>query len=370
MRIIPFLFFLSGCLSTPKIYKTVLQETFLPSKNSAYLMYATAKSRKDFSLDKIYPVDLIDSQGRIIHSWNAGCPLFSAKAYKNMELGVLCFHDLQTTTPLPGGTGGEFKLLDRNSLVLTNYFDILLHHSFERKQNNFFTLQNRALSRNEKKKFKLTSTAQNIWVERIVEINEDAKPVWNWDFILNGKKELFQRIKPEFNDITHANSIHFYEKNSLSKNPILLVSFRNLSTFVIIDYQTKDVLWISPAGAFDFQHDVSFIDPDTILVFNNSPHDDRLNSKIQTINVKSNAIRTIFTHSYFSVPTQGAVQFTQERGYLITNSLEGFGFELDSQFRYVFSVFNKATMAIDREDQWMQRAPIFKINKYILDDLE
>ena len=260
-------------MNQAKPYKTAASEKI--DTDAVYLMYSTAKSRQDKSLQNLYPINLVNSAGEIVRSWNAGCPIFSATVYKKFQIAVLCFADLDLV--LPGGTGGLFRLIDAESKLVFQYENILIHHTFERKNENFFFLQNRALSELEKKKFKLTFAGKNIGAERLIEVNQKGETLWSWDFIDDGNSVIHSRIDTSLPELTHANSVRFYNSNIFSKNPALLLSFRNLSAIAMIDYVTKKLLWLSPKNAFDYQHDATLIDEKNILAFNNGIHDEFMN---------------------------------------------------------------------------------------------
>ena len=95
-----------------------------------------------------------------------------------------------------------------------------------------------------------------------------------------------------------------------------------------------------------------------------------MNTKIQIINLQNNTVKNIFSHSYFSVPKQGAVQMLANGHFLITNSMEGYGFEINADTKKEFSIFNLSNTSISPKDSWIDRSPIFKINRYSFLELQ
>jgi hypothetical protein len=129
----------------------------------------------------------------------------------------------------------------------------------------------------------------NIGFDLIYEINIEGKILNNWSSFnnLNNIKSLLEEKKIEeliFNknknvsdfDYFHINYIQEIPKNNLSYLPEFkegnwLISIRNFNLIIIIDKNTKEILWSYGPGIIEQQHGAQLLESGNILIFDNGP---------------------------------------------------------------------------------------------------
>jgi hypothetical protein len=319
-----------------------------------YTLFATIGEYKGKTLGN-EKVSLIDIYGKEIHHWIPKDQPFQAQLEKNGNLMVLL---------MPSATGDmnsmvtkrKLQELDWNNHVIWEYENDGIHHDFEPLSNgNIAIIKYNKVPSNIATQVKggITSIdSPDVFADSIIEINRQGKTIWQWD--------LYKYLNPEedkigdfdlHGDWTHSNSIRFLDKNPINGGPAYLLSVRNLNFTAIISRQTGEILWRSPKGLLDHQHDASLLENGNILIFDNgfSEHaktDALLESSLKEINPKTNQVvwkyegTDYLEKSHFYNSTLGGVQKLKNGNVLITQGINGELMEITPSGKMVWFYIN------------------------------
>ena len=153
-------------------------------------------------------------------------------------------------------------------------------------------------------------------------------------------------------DVTHINDIEILDEAMAPQFPLfnegdIMVSMRNLNLIVIIDAVTEKIKWWM-TGPFHRQHDPDFLPNGRIAVFDNRSDEAEGvklgGSRILSIDPVSRKIDIIYQSNpknYFYTEIMGKHQFLPNGNILITESLAGKIFEINSQGEIVWSYTNR-----------------------------
>jgi len=212
-------------------------------------------------------VFLIDMEGNILHSWH---PLLDkelmdtnwrrAYLYKNGDLLVIIENSVLVK-------------LDKDSNIKWVYRGNPHHDLFVDKDGNIYVLKIKA---------------------RVIPKYDPKKPVYD-DFICilspagyelrcisilsciehSSYGFLLDRIKQEYGDILHTNTIEVLDGRLAKKSPAfkkgnVLISIRNLNTVCIVDLELGKVVW-ALTDLWKYQHQPTILENGNMLVFDNNP---------------------------------------------------------------------------------------------------
>jgi hypothetical protein len=123
----------------------------------------------------------------------------------------------------------------------------------------------------------------------------------------------------------------------------ILVSLRNINTVFVFERDTENIKFIT-TGAFVRQHDPSFVDGNTISVFDNNHNGDvDPQSRIVLISLPENKIAKYYAgtpEAPFYSPIMGKMQWLPDGHLLVTDSSSGRAFELNRERRIVWEFHN------------------------------
>ncbi len=128
--------------------------------------------------------------------------------------------------------------------------------------------------------------------------------------------------------ICHANSVRFLQTNPINQQPAVLVSLRNLNTVLLIDKNSKKLLWKNSLGSLNHQHDARLYG-DLVTVFNNNSEDAWNHtgpSEVKSFNLKTAEEHVLFkqnapdTYQPFTSATQAGGEMQKNGNLLITNT--------------------------------------------------
>jgi hypothetical protein len=157
-------------------------------------------------------------------------------------------------------------------------------------------------------------------------------------------------------DGVHLNDVEVFEapmEEGVFKHGDIMVSFRNISTVMVFDPVSLKVRFIK-SGGFIRQHDPDFIDGNTISVFDNNHYksgvDTDSKSRIVLVDARTGATEVWFEGSPekpFYTDFMGKSQWLANGNLLVTESLNGRGFELNAEKEIVWDYVNYV------EDNWV-----------------
>lgn len=290
-------------------------------------------------------------EGRIVHSWKFKLPLFYAKIRSNGNIVAAFFTTDLKKHPSKGGTGtvAEYSW---EGAKLWSYSHPMMHHDFELLPNgNIAILVWEALSDEVKKVLKnkknYSSWPKKLWGDAILEINSKGKIVWRWSshhLLLQDRFQFGSLPIDNKGDWSHGNGLNFIEADPFKKEKAFLVSYRNLSSVIMLSKSDKNILWTS-GDMTDVQHDPSLTRAGNILIFDNQGQKNR--SRIIEINPTTNKIVWKYPGDsagpmefQFSAAIVSGVQELQNGNILISNGVLGHVFEITRKGRKVWEFFS------------------------------
>lgn len=295
-------------------------------------------------------VYLIDMDGKPVHSWVVKEPPGPyAQLLQNGNLLYAGRTDELLTGPLKDapliGGGGILQELDWNGNVVWEYKNKFMHHDFAKLPNGnvLVVVWERLDPSNEEKVVGgLPSGFEKkygIWGDAILEIDYKTKEVvWEWSTEDYLKFEDYP-IAPLENRLewTHINSVAFLpEGNPYNGRPAIMTSLRQNDSVLIIDYETKDLLWSWGKDVIKHQHDPTLMKNGNILIFDNGvnrPFSQWPSSKIIEVNPKTNQIvweyqgGGLYGQKFFS-HVMGGAQELPNGNILVADSVSGRIFEV------------------------------------------
>jgi hypothetical protein len=144
-------------------------------------------------------------------------------------------------------------------------------------------------------------------------------------------------------DYLHLNDVEPFPltmKEGFFNKKDVLVSLRNVNTVFVFDRETERIKYIT-TGMFVWQHDPDFIDGDTFSVYDNNKVVGT--SRIILVSGKENSMEVYYEGSekepFFS-EFMGKNQWLPNGNLLVTESLEGRAFEINTKKEIVWEYLN------------------------------
>jgi len=108
------------------------------------------------------------------------------------------------------------------------------------------------------------SDEYGMWSDKVIEVDSDGEVVWEW--------HAYEHLDPETDTLLHnMKRSEWTHGNSVVPvgNDKVLVSFRNISTVVVIDKNSDEIVWRLGYNVLAQQHDPSMLSNGNVLVFDN-----------------------------------------------------------------------------------------------------
>lgn len=312
--------------------------------------------KDDFFADNRSRVFLMNKQNqKIVHSWKSDYPVFVSKITSSGDLWAL------TKMMWDGDTQPELLKFDRSATVTDRVALPNLRHDFDVTDKSLFLIQYSLMS------FKPANIKDPMKFDSIVELDLKTHQV-KWTLHLRDMAELtplFQELNMQqlrSHDVTHVNSVRFIAKDPLHQKPALLLSVRNISRVLLVDYETKKVIWMSPENFFDFQHDARLLSNGDVLVFNNRRT--AAFTSVDQINISNNEKVWFFkskTDNEFHNAILGGAQRLSNGNTLVTNGMLGHVFEVTSNGEIVWEYLQQQELR-PNHTVW-PLAPLFRVEQ-------
>ena len=314
---------------------------------------------------------LVDMAGAVVHTWNLPGPLGS-KAYLIPNGNLLCSIVTTEGIPIPGAKGGRILELDWNSNIVWEYTDHNQHHDIVRLENgNTLYLSREALSAEEAANvvggLPGTEIKGNIFGDVVREVDPDGELVWEWCF-KNADFEVFPLAADcHRGEWAHANSV----APTLDGN--VLVSFRHLDTIMIIDRETKEIIWNKRDQTWGHQHNADILPNGHITLFANGMNNlyQPLHSRAIEFDPQSDDIIWQFMApqrwTFFS-PVMSGLQRMANGNTLICEALTGRVFEVTHEGELVWDYI--APMYHDNAVLHAPSNALFRAYRYTSDSPE
>jgi hypothetical protein len=192
----------------------------------------------------------------------------------------------------------------------------------------------------------------HMWADHLIEVDADGNQVWDWHAYehLDLETDIITPGEPR-HEWSHGNTIVPLEGDRV------LVSFRNISTVMIIDKASGNITWKVGWDVISRQHDPSLLPNGNILIFDNGERrkdDVRIFSRVIELDPNTNQIvweyRDNPYFNFYSSRISGARRLPNGNT-LITDGMSGRMFQVTPSgevvWEYVNPYFAKDTNGIE-----------------------
>lgn len=303
-------------------------------------------------------VYLTDLYGKTIHKWKIKYNPRYAELMPNGHILVLEYFNESED---PAKQDSFVEELDWWGKTVWKYDKLQVHHDMAFLPNgNKAFLVTAYFSPGEALKIKggieeQTKNAFPMSRDKIYEVDKNGDVVWQWDSFdhLDPNKYTLAPVDTR-QEWTHANSIEYLPHNPIDNEEGYLVSFRQISTVVIIRKRDGEVLWASTKGLLDHQHDATLLDNGNILVFDNGGFNRNdsgsiyLGTQVKEIDPKTNEAVWVWTNgnghllqdAQFESDIIGGAQRLKNDNTMIVDGVHGHLFEVTPTKEVVWNFYN------------------------------
>lgn len=293
-----------------------------------------------------FVTDLIDMEGKIIHSWPINLP--------SILPGGPAVEFIHIATALPDGSllinfddVTAMARIDACGVPIWSKTDQVYHHSIERADDGYWTWQDSNWEGGQNQRM-VRFDPETGEIKESIDLAKDvvAKSPENATLLTIPEGFKFNP-KPDKDvdpDILHPNDVEALTAAMAPAFPEfhtgdLLISLRNINLLAVIDRKTHEVIW-AQYGPWKDQHDADFNPDGTITVFSNNI--DRNRSTIIAIDPKTNKAWDKFygTEVNFNSFIMGKHQHLPNGNWLITSPMEGRVIEVTDQGKMVREINN------------------------------
>ncbi len=215
---------------------------------------------------------LIDLKGGVVHRWGIG-GLPGDYGYLLPDGRLLCGVKVESGPEPAGGKGGHLKEFDWDGNLLWEHVDDAHHHDFQRLGNGntlyigWERMPAAAMERVKGAEPGSEDEEGSIWGDFLKEVTPDGDVVWEW----HAHSDLALEDFPLHPMSTRLEFAHCNACFELPDGNIML-SFRRISTILIVDKRTKAVDWFMRDDGWGQQHDCTMLENGNILLFANGIH--------------------------------------------------------------------------------------------------
>jgi len=320
----------------------------IDDNKSGIIVYNLKRSFKgyNFYTDDAKYAYLMDMNGVIVYRWKF--PLIKGKweyaeLLNNGYIVAIC-------------VGKRFAKLDRHSNVMW-IINIKANHDIEVLPDGTYLIPfYKPLVQYNKMKIQFCSIAHisdkgkliDEWstYEHLNDLQKHHKPS-PLDKKIIKKEELQSLYEHQPYDYYHLNTIEVLPETSLGKNDIRfrkgnwLICLRNTSLVIILDKESKDIVWSWGPGELDFPHMPTMLNNGNILIFDNGIH--RNFSRIVEINPVNRHVVWEYKANppeKFHSKKRGSNQRLPNGNTLICESDKGHVFEITPEGEIVWEFLN------------------------------
>lgn len=288
-------------------------------------------------------VYLIDLHGEVVHQWKLPYPPYYGYLLEN---GNLFYNGW--TPPQSGDLrfphwplykAGVILEADWEGNILWEYKNVDHHHDARRMRNgNNILLTVEKTPEEVARKIRGQIADSGIWSDKIIEVTPSGEIIWEW--------HAWEHLDELIDKPVHSSEDphHWPHGNCIEELPDgdILVSFRGISTVVIISKKTGKIIWQLGHDVLAQQHDPTYLDNGNILIFDNGTQrlsDPHTYSRVIEVNPKTNEIvweyRDTPAYNFYSAFISGAQRLANENT-LIVEGLNGRIFEVTSKGEVVW----------------------------------
>lgn len=241
--------------------------------DKSYTLLTPYATKENF--DHAGTVYLLDLYGKPVHTWHTEYPGMYAKMKKNGNLLVSLVYPKKFEDQPEGGKTGAIQELDWAGNVVWEYKNPMLHHDFDVLPNgNVIALVWEPIPEDMAKNIQggipHSEFKGRIWADAIIEIDKKGKIISKWHGYehINVNNDIFSPSDRR-SVWGYINSLQYIPKDPFLGKEAYLVSVRKLSVVRLISKRTGKIIWESPKGFMNYQHDATYTQKGSILVFDN-----------------------------------------------------------------------------------------------------
>lgn len=290
---------------------------------------------------------------RVVKEWRMPFPAFTAKLDRDGGLWVITNKTWEDESP------AEIHRLDVDSKPTGRIFVPGIMDDFDLGPDlkSIFVSQHYSVA--------IKGREKPLKFDRILELDpRTGKTLWQWDLREAGLSlKNLNAHQERSNYVSHVNSVRYVPTNPINGKPAVLISARNLSRVYLVDHESRQLIWESPEGIMEFQHDARLLDNGDLLFFNNR----RLSafSSVDQFNMKRNELvwqyRSAGEQEFHSAILGGA-QRLPNGNTLVTDGMRGHLFEINSRKDVVWEYFPQLEKN-SRGFAW-PIPPLFRVEQY------
>lgn len=301
-----------------------------------------------FNLRAENRAQLMDVDGRVVHSWSAeelGGSWHHVEMTQAGELYVIA-------------KDGYLAKLDRDSRVLWRR-EMRAHHDLHVDEEEVFVLARRVVPMHHQ------GAVLKVIEDYVAVLNHDGKWLREVSLLPLFREAISDKLlgpSEQPMDLLHVNSLERLDRNvaGLPTKGDFLIVLRELDEVAIVDLEGGTVEWRWGVGELDRPHHSSLVDGDRILLFDNGTN--RLWSRVLEMDPATNRIVWEWRadpQEKFHSATRGGAQRLANGNTLITESDRGHVFEVTRAGRIVWRFRN--TEKLPRENR--ARAAIYRMTR-------
>lgn len=268
---------------------------------------------------------LMDMMGTIVHTWRVpGLQFGHVHLFPNGDLLVLIQFD-------------RLLKIDRNSNILWE-FKVNGHHDFwVHTDGRIFLIGRTNVLRPE------IHPETLVMEDRLIILSAQGRQQQEFSLLDLLEKSPYAFLLPSVShwtkdqlasygaiDVTHANHVEVFDRNSRPSTPWLkpgnvLVSFRNINSIVVIDPIMPEIVWLWGPTNLTFQHDPVLLKNGNLLIFDNGTSASRV---LELNPITFNVVWQYNAGVSFFSALRGSNQRLPNGNTLITESDRGYVFEV------------------------------------------
>ncbi len=330
---------------------------------------------------KVYLLDLF---GRPVHTWHTNQQALYSVLEKNGNLLAVMEQPKYSEFLPPGGNTGTVEELDWQSRVVWQYKNERMHHDIVQLPSG-----NVVVSLWEKTPAAIASQVRGgvagtelngtMWSDELAEINRQGKIVWSWHSSehLDPTIDILDASMPRY-AWTYTNGFKYVKHNPVDGTEAFLVSMRVLDEVMLVRKQDGKIIWRSPKGMLNTQHDPTMLANGDVLVFDNGfarPPDPFPSFGTRAVEINPRTDKVVWQFdggpgaidkmNFFS-PIVGGAQRLPNGNTLITDGPRGHIFEVTPQKKVVWDMVNPYTTPMTGA---FPNHFLFKVRQYGADEI-
>ncbi len=292
-------------------------------------------------------VYLIDLQGKVVHQWQLPYPPYYGYLLENGNL----FYNGWTPAERDDLRFPHWPLYKAGVILEANWQGEILweykhpdhHHDARRtRAGTIILLTIEKTPEHIARQIQGQIAQSGIWSDRIIEVTLSGEVLWEW--------HAWEHLDELIDRPVHApeDPHHWPHGNGIEELPNgdILVSFRGISTVVIISKKTGAIVWQLGHDVLAQQHNPTSLENGNILIFDNGTQrvsDPHTYSRVIEVNPQTNDIvweyRDTPAYNFYSAFISGA-QRLANGNTLITEGLSGRIFEVTPKGEVIWEYIN------------------------------